>query len=237
MSFSGRSRHVAVALLIGLGTVSASPTTDKVRAGPDPAVDTFERQTLGSNWAIHNGDLGIVDGRALGVLSKSGRMLGLGIATWNATFAADQFSEAVIAPGIDPKSFAQVFVRRRSRDAQRYGFHWSGQWQIKRDGGFAAPVLATAAGPTPTPGDTIRIEAAGSVIRGFHNGVEVIRANDSVLTEPGQPGVALNVVAVTVFPTPFFKMWRGGSLKPRRLGTPPLDPARMAWVAHGGKGQ
>lgn len=209
------SRRVRGAVLIALLAVGASAACEREASRSDPAADDFERQALGANWVVHNGHVGIVDGRALGVLSKRGEMLGLGIVTWNARFSADQFSEAVIAPGIDAEALYQVFVRRRVSDRQRYGFHWYREWQLKRDGGYGAPVLTTAPSARPAPGDTIRIEVVGSVIRGLHNGVEVIRATDSVLTEPGQPGVALNVAGVTSFPTPFYESWRGGSLQPQ----------------------
>lgn len=189
------------------------------RSGPDPAIDTFERAALGGNWTVHNGDVGLVNRGEIGLLSKRGPMLGLGIATWNGSFSADQFSEVVISPNIDPNAFTQVFVRWRARDRQPYGFHWFGQWQLKRDGGPAAPVLAGAPGSKPSPGDTLRIEVVGDLIRGLHNGVEVIRVRDSALTEAGHPGMALHAAGVSVFPTSFYRRWSGGSLGPVRSGT------------------
>jgi hypothetical protein len=185
----------------------------------DPVFDDFERDTLGNNWTIYNGDVGIVNLSDIGVITKTGPMNGLGIVAWNATiFSADQFSEGVITVDVDSNALYQVFVRRRTTDNQRYGFHWNpvngGQWELKRDGGPGAPVLDFVSATKPLPGDTMMIEVLDSVLKGFHNGVEVISATDSVLTNPGQPGMALNVANVTVFPTPMFEFWTGGSLLP-----------------------
>ena len=78
----------------------------------DPVFDDFERDSLGSNWTIYNGDVGIVNQSDLGVITKTGPMLGLGIVAWNATvFSADQFSEGNITVDVDPNALYQVFVR------------------------------------------------------------------------------------------------------------------------------
>jgi hypothetical protein len=196
--------------------------------GSDPAYDDFERALLGDNWTIYNGDVGIVGAKDLGILSKSGPMFGLGLVTWSATtFSADQFSEIVISPDVDRKAIFQVFVRRRTGDKQRYGLHCrtidrdgrqiAPTWEIKLDGGPQGAVLAEVAARGPEAGDTIRIEVVGNGSRGFHNGVELLDATDSALTEPGEPGMALHVRWVESMPTPVYSCWRGGSLN---LSTP-----------------
>lgn len=189
-------------------------------AGPDQAFDCFERPELGSNWAVYNGDVGIVHERDLGILSRDAPMRGLGIVAWRATeFAADQFSEAVISSDADANAVLQVFVRRSTPEGHRYGFHWNpaggGRWEIKRDGGPDTVVLAVVPSPPPGPGDTLRVEAAGDTIKGFHNGTEIVRAVDSALREPGQAGMVLNVARVERFGAPMVSRWTGGSLPPR----------------------
>jgi len=64
------------------------------------------------------------------------------------------------------------------------------------------------------PGDLIRIEVRGSVIRGYRNGELILTAEDRELTQPGQPGVVQNVAQATRFPSAGFEDWRGGNLDP-----------------------
>ena len=196
-------------------------------------LDRFDRAELGGDWEVCSGEVGIVHGHDLGVLSKDAPMKGLGIVAWRATdFGADQFSEAVISPEADPKALLQVFVRRHPPDGRRYGFHWNpadgGRWELKLDGGPDTVVLATTPASRPAPGDTIRVEAMGNTIKGFHNGAEVVSAVDSALAGPGQPGVALNVArGVERFPAPFVRGWTGGHLPPR----PGEASIRLTWPA------
>ena len=98
--------------------------------GPDPVFDDFERVTLGNNWTVYSGDVGIINNSDIGINSKTKR---LGIVAWNTTlFSVDQFSQAVISLDKEPGILQQVFVRRRISDGQRYGFHWNsahgGRW-------------------------------------------------------------------------------------------------------------
>ena len=207
---------IAAALLV-TECAGRVPTAPDLAQGPATAVDDdFDRSVLGQNWIVYNGAVGIVNSRAIGVLGVSGDSLGLGIVAWNASsFSADQFSEGVISADGDPRAASQVFVRRRTSDRQRYGFHWSpfaGRWELKRDGGVNAPVLAAAMGPPVAPGDRIRIEARGTAIRGYRNGVLILTAEDSVLAEAGQLGMVLNVAQIMRFPAAFFDSWSGGSL-------------------------
>jgi len=204
----------------GLGSATAeqtAPSPDPASAGLDPVIDEFQRDALGDNWQTYNGNAGIVNGE-LGIVNQSGPMLGLGIVAWRGgVFAADQFSEATIAPNKGPDALLQVFVRRRTSDAQRYGFHWNpdfgGRWELKLDGGQPGVVLTTQAAPQgPGPGDVMRVEVAGQQLRGFYNGALVLEAVDASLTDPGQPGLALNVGRMARFPVAFVTRWSGGSL-------------------------
>ena len=197
----------------------------------DPVFDDFERSKLGRNWTVYNGDMGISEGNLAGFSKSSPALLsrlglgwrGLGVVAWSMnSLSPDQFSEAKIAAQKDPDVLLQVFVRRRSSDKQRYGFHWrplekgQGQWEIKLDGAVGAPVVATAraSGP-PASGDTLRIEAIENTLRGLHNGIEVISATHSTLTEAGEPGMAWGVSRIANFPAHVVDEWSGGSLRTR----------------------
>ncbi len=187
-------------------------------------VDDFTRDLLGDDWTIYNGDVGIVNKQDVGVLSKVVELRGMGLAAWSGTAcSADQFSEATISVAADARCIYQVFVRRRESDRARYGFHCvlldadgqlnpNPEWGLKLDGVPGGTVLAAVSGPRLLPGDTLRIEARGNVIRGLHNGVELLSAWDDTLTEPGQPGIVMNVALVTSFPAPVYSCWRGGNL-------------------------
>ena len=138
-------------------------------ASPKPATDEFNRGEPGGDWGIITGQVGVVAGAGLGILSADGPMKGLGIVEWRGgTFAPDQFSEAVLSPRIDPRSLIQVFVGRRETDGRRWGFHWNtaedGRWELKRDGIPTGIVLATRPAKRPSAGDTIRIEIAGKLV-------------------------------------------------------------------------
>lgn len=192
-----------------------------MQAGPDPASDTFERASLGSNWTVWLGSGGIVGGSDLGMTAASG-MVGV---YWNTVFAADQFCETVISEGVAPNMLRQVYVRRRASDGARYGFHWNvtdgGRWEIKYDGVPSSQTRYVSLAPNPlgpAPGDTLRLEVRGEppTLKGFHNGVEVISGvdTDSNRIAGGPVGMAyrLDVSSGTTYPTPVFESWRGGSL-------------------------
>jgi hypothetical protein len=192
--------------------------------GPGPAptpstgsaieTDDFARSSLGPNWSVYDGFPGIVNDRDLGVLSPGATNLGI-VAWKGTTFSADQFSEAIVSSDVVPEARLQVFVRRRVSDKQRYAFFWNpltGQWQLKRDGGLGAPVLAVADGDRVAPGDRLRIEVQGTKLRGYRNGVLIITAEDSVLDGAGQPGLTMGINDIPRYPSPFFASWSGGSL-------------------------
>lgn len=197
----------------------------------DPAFDNFERNTgIGSNWTNYFGgnNIGIVANSDLGILNSPTRF---GIEAWTgSTFSADQYSEAVISPDKIDSMLTQIFVRRRTSDAARYGFHWGNdntiaEWAIKYDGVPTAQTrnLASMLSPTPpAPGDTMRIEvqtdtATGyPVIKGFHNGTLLLTAidSDSVAIQNGAPGMAFRfrINFPAVYPAKAFEEWNGGSL-------------------------
>src|SRR5437016_4422102 len=191
--------------------------------GPDPAIDDFERPSLGTNWTRLGGSSAeIVNGHDLGVPNTVGCAV-----SWSAsTFLADQFSETVLAQDKPPNMLTQVYVRMRSTDRARYGFHFNGdpgnsRWEIKFDGVPTAQtrILASVPGLPPVPGDTVRIEAYGSTIRGYLNGQVLLTSVDTAperITTTGPAGVvARNAQGTTnTPPTPIFASRQGGSLDP-----------------------
>jgi len=204
------------------------------------ASDDFERATLGSNWFISfptsgaqvqilgNSDLGMTAGPQ-----------GFFLANWvGTTFAADQYCEAVIPLDVAPNWAHQVYVRRRSSDAARYGFGFDNdstqvqyykKWYFKYDG-VAGPQTryfgVVDSGPqAPQPGDTLRVEIVGFTLRGYWNGRLMTSATDTVAGRiiNGVPGLAARVAngnqAITQN-AKVWESWRGGTLGSTRIKTP-----------------
>jgi hypothetical protein len=218
-----------VFLLLVLSALGAvSPGASGSAAAPDSADDDFERASLGADWTVHNGEVGIVKGDLV-LRSK-----GIGILTRSApNFGADQFSEAVLAQGRDAGSMQQVFVRRRQSDGARYGFCYNpdpGRWEIEFDGVPRERTRILASLPVkagPGPGDTIRIEVRGNTLKGFHNGKEILSATAAAadaITQSGPPGLAFHIRDTKVYPVPMFAGWKGGNLPKAPLVQPSSLP-------------
>ena len=197
----------------------------------DPASDDFERTSgIGSNLTIYFGgnDIDIIADSDLGITNSPTRF---GIAAWTGSvFSADQYSEGVISPDKIDSMLTQVFVRRRTGDFARYGFHWGDDntqpmWAIKYDG-VPTPqtrVLDSLPDPTPpAPGDTLRIEVITDTlsgypeIKGYHNGVlkiSVIDSNAAAIMN-GEPGLVyrFRINFTALWPSKAFEEWGGGSL-------------------------
>jgi hypothetical protein len=196
----------------------------------DPALDDFERATLGTNWTRYGGSQAeIVNGHDLGAPDPSIWCF----VVWTAsTFDADQYSEVVTAAGKPDSLLTQVYVRQRASDLARYGFHFNNEntttniprWEIKYDGvpGPQTRILASVPARMPAPGDTLRVEVRGTdpvVITGLHNGIQVISATDSAherITTTGPVGMVSRLSSGTTAPlnSPIFASWKGGTLGP-----------------------
>lgn len=187
------------------------------------ASDDFERHLLGPNWIVlgGSGSVGILDQSDLGLANGPSRG---GALEWGAdSFLADQFSEAMISPERIDSMLTQVFVRHRTSDNARYGFHWNnafgGRWEIKYDGVPTAQtrIVASLVAPEPLPGDRIRIEARGARISGFHNGTLILSAEDTApdaIMATGGLGVVFRFTTTfpASYPSAVFESWSGGDL-------------------------
>jgi hypothetical protein len=186
--------------------------------------DNFERASLGANWTVPLGNAGIVGSSDLGALG----FVGVHIVLWaGAAPGADQFAEATVSTEIDAQMQSQVFARRRSADAARYGFHYDFEnvpprWEIKYDG-VTTPnvkILASDSAPAaPQPGDRLRIEVRGSAtvnIRGFHNGLKILDVDDSSAERiaTGPPGLVFRafVGSSLTYPSKVFEDFAAGTL-------------------------
>lgn len=213
-----------IAITVGIAALTlacSDGTSPGIANNPATASDDFERASLGASWSTASGSAaGIVGGQDLGALSTGPLSI-----DWIATsFAADQFSEVVVAAGKDPNMLVQAHVRRQSSTPARYGFHFNPEkspavWEIKYDG-VPTPdvrILTSAQGPEPVAGDVLRIEARGREISGYLNGVRILVATDNAanaILAAGRTGITarLKVGTSTTYPTPIVASWKGGSL-------------------------
>jgi hypothetical protein len=174
----------------------------------DPAVDDFERASLGPNWLVLSGMPGIIDNSDLGTLAA-----GIHFVAWQGSqFLPDQFCEGQIAAGWSSTDSLQLSVRLNPVTRTRYGLRWlgsSGVLDMRRFDVGGSVLLASVPGQTLNPGDVVRIDVQGSTIRGLINGSLVFSPSDSVLTG-GTVGVAMSQEGS--MPGPFLESWSGGSL-------------------------
>ena len=199
--------------------------------------DNFNRSSLGPNWLSHLGNASIVAGADWGPSAA----FGIHITSWTAPVGVDQFAEATVAAGVNPKMQYQVYVRRRASDAARYGFHYNFEaspprWEIKYDGvpTSLTRIVATSSAPTPGPGSKLRLEARGSgaavSLKGYHNGTLVCSGDDTNsdrITTAGPPGLVCRAfVGQTItYPSPVWTDFTTGAL------TPPLPPVPVVFVS------
>lgn len=194
------------------------------------ASDDFERSTLGASWQQWvNSQCSIANGSDLAQANPSNWCY----AAYATTFDADQFSEAVIAPDKPAQILTQVFVRQQpvgvpNGNGARYGFHYNADpgkawWEIKYDGVVSAEtrVWMNTSAPPPQPGDRIRIDVRGTdpvVLRGLHNGVELITVTDAEpqrIAATGHSGLVERNAGATTPPaanSPVWESWCGGEL-------------------------
>lgn len=193
------------------------------------ASDDFERTTLGSTWMLWVNAECAVNGSDLVQVNPTNWCY----AVYSTTFAADQFSEAVISPDKPAQVLTQVFVRQQpvgtpNGNGARYGFHYNADpgkawWEIKYDGVASAEtrVWMNSTAPAPVPGDRLRLEVRGTnpvMLRALHNGVEILAISDSEpqrIATTGHSGVVERPAGSSAPPpanSPVFESWCGGGL-------------------------
>lgn len=202
-------------------------TNTRGRTITDPIADDFNRASLGANWASHLGNASIVSNAHWGPSAFSG----IHVTSWDGSTlpAADQFAEATVASGVDAQMQYQVYVRRRSSDTARYGWHYnfeaspSPQWEIKYDGVAAelVRVLDTDPASAPAAGSRMRIEVRGTgasiTINGYHNGILICSVEEihaDRITVNGPPGLVSRafVGQTLTYPSPVWTDFAAGTL-------------------------
>ena len=109
--------------------------------------------------------------------------------------------------GWTPGDSLQRGVRLNPVTGAEYGLRadgLNGMYRIFHQAGSGSIVLASASGPVLSPGDTLRIEVDGQLIRCFVNAGLVLSATDTNLTS-GTAGVTF--VAESGTPAPFLESW------------------------------
>lgn len=226
-----RGIHLAILAMLSYCPIIPAQST---------AFDDFERSALGPDWLISfpasgnqvqiigNSDLGMVAGPQ-----------GFFLANWAGTpFGPDQFCEAVIPLDVAPNWAHQVYVRRRSSDAARYGFGFDNdstqtqyykKWYFKYDGVPGPQTrmfgVADKGSQAPGPGDTLRVEIIGYTLYGYWNGRLMSTATDTASNRiaNGVPGLAARLAngnqAITQS-VKVWEMWRGGTLAVTAISPP-----------------
>ncbi|HEY3246359.1 MAG TPA: hypothetical protein VGM03_23690 [Phycisphaerae bacterium] len=174
----------------------------------DPAFDDFERPTLGPNWQVLFGSLGIIAASDLGCTSG-----GVTLGVWQgSTFGANQFCQGEISAAWNPSNNFQLNVRQSVSTFAAYSFRRAGPtlYELRRMlSGSSSVLLTSGSGPALITGSIVRIKVQGSMIRGLIDGNVILTATDTNLTS-GVTGVMLQAPSGT--PASFLESWSGGSL-------------------------
>ncbi len=180
---------------------------DSSAGGPDPAFDDFERPALGDDWLVVNGPVAIIGGSDLGVTAS-----GISTAIWQASnFGPNQFCQGEISSDWNPLHTFQLTVRFGMPGGTGYGLRRTPTAYELRRLGDGPGLLASLTAPAPSPGDVIRIEAQGSIIRALLSGSVILTATDSQF-DSGSTGVAF--APQSAVPAAFLESWGAGSLAP-----------------------
>jgi hypothetical protein len=137
---------------------------------------------------------------------------GISTAIWQASqFSPDQFCQAEISSDWDSQQTFQLNVRFGVFGGTGYGLRRTPEaYELRRLGGNGA-LLASLTSAAPLPGETIRIEVQGSVIRGLVGGSVILTATDAQHSA-GLAGTSF--ATQSGVPAAFFESWAAGSLAP-----------------------
>jgi hypothetical protein len=197
-------------------TGASTPTNaiSVIATNKQTAYDNFNRANgaIGSNWTFNlNNALNVSGNTVVGTSTSSGIFFNNTISP-----AADEFSQisVAVAPTTNTGDVVGISVRNgASGVSSAYGYTCEGNVgrAIVKD---VTNAFSTIAGPTGTPtapcvaGDALRLEAVGSSLTAFRNGVVDLTATDTSLTSGG---VGLWIAQGT---TAAGDNWSGGNLHP-----------------------
>ena len=145
---------------------------------------------------------------------------GNGVAFWSArTWPANQWSEVTV-PTVPTTDDVGPAVRIAASEATYYlaAVYWDGRLAIHRSINHSFVQLHTTGPGVVVAGDRVRLEAEGTVLRVFKNGVLMGEAVDDAIAA-GAPGVVLDDMTATL------DDWAGGTIDSTPPPPPPSPPA------------
>jgi len=183
--------------------------------------DNFERSTLGNNWTVRTGSVSIVNSSDM-----KGGSSNHNLATFTAaSFDNDQWAEITIA-SMTAGDETHVCVRVPSTgNVDGYCLATDGTFfEIWEMNNLAWGGQKATSATNPVAGDTIRIEAEGTTLRGYLNGQLMMTGSDATYTS-GYP--ALMTWKSSAVPTATIEAFAADDL-PYANGTGASHPTNQA---------
>jgi len=155
---------------------------------------TDQTNTPSSNWTTHGDEGTTITAYSGGVQSETtSSYFG---AVWKASvddFGADQFAEARIYTIADNSDWYGLGVRMNEPSAEPESYHCYIKYgdttlQLRKYVAGSESTVGSSVSYTWVDGDLLRIQAEGTTIKVFVNGVEKISETDSDVSD-GQPGI------------------------------------------------
>jgi len=170
--------------------------------------DDFERASLGTDWTTREGTPQIYGSSDLGAGSNDGNLTQRNLET----YSNDQFSEILISAINAGVSEVTAAVRLNpSGSLTAYLVQTDNSTYIRLSklvaGNFSVMVSSSTAGNIPGVGDKMKISVAGTTVKGYKNGTEVLSTTDTEVTT-GKPGVGFFRAGAP--PLTRVESWEGG---------------------------